>query len=72
MRRTLLILSCASLLGGMQGCAGTAREAASHATSYAKSVATCVAEKIAACAAPPLDQWCPDCQRFLDKAKGKD
>ena len=72
MRRTLLPLTLAILIGGIQGCAGHGKGAASHVASYAKSVGKCVAERIAECAAPPLDLWCPDCQRLIDGAKRED
>ena len=67
MRRPLLILACATLLGGSQ-----ARKGTPHVLNYAKTVGKCIAKKAAECAAPPLRVWCPDCQHFIDSIEGKD
>lgn len=72
MRRPLLILACATLLGGTQGCASQARKGTPHVLNYAKTVGKCIAKKAAECAAPPLRVWCPDCQHFIDSIEGKD
>ena len=69
MRRALPALTLVLLLGGMQGCAGTGRGAVSHAKDYAAHVARCVGEKIAECATPPIETWCPDCARALQLEK---
>jgi len=69
MRRALLALAFALLLGGMQACASTGKGAVSHVKDYAAHVAQCVGKKIAECAAPPVKMWCPECARHLQLEK---